>query len=628
MFNFLFFLIPLVFYVKTSEVFEFNKMILTYILTALIVSFWIVRIIGKKKIIFRRTILDIPLLIFLGSQLVSTLLSIEPRTSWLGYYSRFNGGLLSSVCYSLLYWAFVSNLEAGDVKVAISFWLLPSALIVASYGILEHFGGSFSCYLLTGKLDDNCWVQDVRTRVFATLGQPNWMAAYLVALLPLTWLKILEHFGSKGKFKKIFSFAVSAAIFWAILYTKSRSALLGLGAAGLIFGVLTLANNKSGIKKVILPFSLLAMLMLIAVGLSGTPWSPSIADRLNKKAVNLTNQLNATSEGGTESGSIRKIVWKGAINIWRAYPVFGTGPETFAFTYYMYRPVEHNLVSEWDFLYNKAHNEYLNYLANTGAVGLGSYLVLIAFGVYVLRRDPALLAGYAGILITNFFGFSVVITQLLLFLLPAMAISLGKQETADEKLAFTASQKLFTGVLLALFLYLISTIYNYWRADALYARAKAEIELGRISDSVHNLNSAIKKVPQEPLYHDKLAQVYAAVAKASKSEKDASSAAQLSQIAIAEADTALDLAPKNFVILQDRVNIYSDLASIDSSYLLESIKTLENLTAYAPTYAKIYYKLGLAYLKINQRDKARQNLEKAVELKTDYEEAKKALNTI
>jgi len=84
--------------------------------------------------------------------------------------------------------------------------------------------------------------------------------------------------------------------------------------------------------------------------------------------------------GGTESGTIRKIVWTGALRIWQANPknfLIGTGPETFAQAYYQYRPLEHNQTSEWELLYNKAHNEFLNYLVTTGILGLGSYIVLL-----------------------------------------------------------------------------------------------------------------------------------------------------------------------------------------------------------------------------------------------------------
>ena len=152
------------------------------------------------------------------------------------------------------------------------------------------------------------------------------------------------------------------------------------------------------------------------------------------------SQGTALETGGTESGSIRKIVWTGALRIWQANPknfLIGTGPETFAESYYQFRPIEHNQTSEWELLYNKAHNEFLNYLATTGLLGLLSYLLLliIQFSVFI-KKSPnieyrtlniALLAGWLTISITNFWGFSVVIMQLFLFLFPAIAITLNDQ---------------------------------------------------------------------------------------------------------------------------------------------------------------------------------------------------------
>src|SRR4030042_2068522 len=93
----LLFTIPLILWPTTSEIFEFNKIIATYIITTLIVGLWIINMVLTKRIIFRRTILDIPILIFLVAQIASTVLSIDTRTSLLGYYSRFNGGLASII---------------------------------------------------------------------------------------------------------------------------------------------------------------------------------------------------------------------------------------------------------------------------------------------------------------------------------------------------------------------------------------------------------------------------------------------------------------------------------------------------------------------------------------------------
>ena len=65
LFCILLFLVPIILWPFTSEVFEFNKMVLVYIFTTLITATWIIRMIYEKKLIFRRTILDIPLLLFL-----------------------------------------------------------------------------------------------------------------------------------------------------------------------------------------------------------------------------------------------------------------------------------------------------------------------------------------------------------------------------------------------------------------------------------------------------------------------------------------------------------------------------------------------------------------------------------
>ena len=174
-FTAIFFLTPLIVVPFTSELFEFNKIVFIYFSTTIIVFLWALKSIYTRKIIFRRTILDIPLIIFLLSQLISTILSQDRFTSFFGYYSRFHGGLLSIISYSLLYWAFVSNINVKQIKKTLKF-LISSAFIVSIYAILERFG-----------IDKNLWVQDVQNRVFSTLGQPNWLAAWITAIIPLTW---------------------------------------------------------------------------------------------------------------------------------------------------------------------------------------------------------------------------------------------------------------------------------------------------------------------------------------------------------------------------------------------------------------------------------------------------------
>src|SRR5579863_1880995 len=105
----LFFLVPLVFSGDTSELFELNKMWLTFGLTIVIGTSWAIKMVLQKKISIQRTPLDLLLLLFLVSQIISSIFSLDQHVSWWGYYSRFNGGLLSTICYLVLYYAFVTN---------------------------------------------------------------------------------------------------------------------------------------------------------------------------------------------------------------------------------------------------------------------------------------------------------------------------------------------------------------------------------------------------------------------------------------------------------------------------------------------------------------------------------------
>jgi len=377
----LFFVTPLLFTTLNSELFEMPKMFFVYILSILITSLHLINVINFRQPLFKRSALDIPLLLFLGSQIISTIISVDPHTSIFGYYSRLNGGLLSIISYAILYWILVAYLDLPFKKTIIKYALL-SGVLVAIYGILEHFG-----------IDKNVWIQDVQDRVFSTFGQPNWLAAYLCILLPLCF------FRSNNKKQNNFYLFCILLFSTCLIFTKSKTGIL----AALIS--LPFCLNKKNYYY-----------FFIVIALAGFFF-------LNKKPASPTPPtLNITA-----SQDIRKIVWIGAIDLYKKYPVFGTGVESFAYTYYWTRPAAHNLTSEWEFLYNKAHNEYINYLATTGTVGFLAYLLLIITSLINFINPPAggkhffLLAAYISILITNFSGFSVVMISLFFYLLPALA---------------------------------------------------------------------------------------------------------------------------------------------------------------------------------------------------------------
>jgi len=641
-FNLLFFFVPLVLFPNTSEVFEFNKMLLAYIFTILIIASWITKMITKGKIIFRRTILDIPLLIFVGTQALSTLTSLDPRTSMLGYYSRFHGGLLSTISYSLLYWAFVSNMTKEKSLKALKV-LIYSAILVSIYGVLEHFG-----------IDKNLWIQDVQSRVFSTLGQPNWLSTWIVSLIPITWAFALTNNKNKSLSKiyrlfldKRFVFGISMLFFLTLIYTRSRSGYLGLAVSTLsfwaIFYFYTLKSKFS--KKIFFrTIALIGSLYLLLVLLNGTPWTPSLTSLIRKEEVSESvpkkPQGPALAVGGTESGDIRKIVWRGALDIWKNYPILGTGVETFAFAYYEFRPVEHNLVSEWDFLYNKAHNEYLNFAATTGSLGLMGYLTLVFFIVYQLAKGVkpeekdnklsrqnilslSFLSGMLGILVSNIFGFSVVPIALNFFLFPAFSVTLSlSEEKPLQKNGLTLNKKVFITIVLIISSILIFRAFRYWYADTVYARGKLENDAGNFDIGRELLLKAVSFSPNEAIFWDELANSSSGLALAAINLKEPEYATKFTQDSILYSQKAVSLSPANVNLKRSQAAIYIKYSPYNPAFLLDAKATLEEAVKQAPTDAKLNYNLALTQARLGDIDEAIETLIKTIELKVNYRNAR------
>jgi O-antigen ligase len=598
--------------------------------------------IREKRIIFRRTPLDIPLLIFLGFGILSLGFSIDPRISWFGYYSRWNGGLQSLITYSFLYWAFVSNMTKKDVVLGIRCSVF-GAVIVSIYGILEHFGHSISCLLVTPShsFDVSCWVQDVQNRVYATLGQPNWMAAYLVSLI---FIPISSVLGAKGQglsrfLHSTWHIALSTILFIALLFTKSRSGLLAFGIASAVFWGMQLS------KKALLPMALFAALVSTLLISFQNPIRDLILHSPQPSALSTGTSLET---GGTESGNIRKIVWTGAIRIWLGSAknfLIGTGPETFALSYYQYRPIEHNATSEWELLYNKAHNEFLNQLATTGILGLISYLVLLGIMGLVFiktiyghrmtmndnRMTTALSAGWVSILVTNFLGFSVVITQIFLFLFPAVSVVISNQSTVisnEKKKDMGGKQILAIIVVLISTFYFLFTTFQYWNNDRLYAQGQNYYRYFAATNKSEYLFSALD-VSQKAFMSGKEPAMaidfanYAALISSALIETNSTAAAQLAKISNQASAFVQNASPANPSYLRSIAKSQIILNEYSKAY-----QTLLLAKKLSPTDPKIPYSLGIVSLGLDSKEDAKKYFEEAVLLKPDWPDPQTQLSLL
>ena len=610
LFLFLFFATPLIYVSANSELFELPKMIFVYTTAIIIIYLHLLNHFHHQIPLFRPHPLNLYLNLFLISQTISTFFSIDLHTSLMGYYSRLNGGLYSLITYYLLFQVLNVYIDQKLIQKIINVSLL-SGFFVAIFGIAQHFG-----------IDAHLWVQDVRSRVFSTLGQPNWLAAYLCILIPLSFYKILSTLQNQYR-QHIMLSLLSITYFTSLLFTKSKSGIIAVIISLIIFTLLYLIKSTSrNYLALISNLILLVSLSLIISNPIKDYIFPSQIIPTAKEEQGKIPTLNITP-----SEDIRKIVWQGAIKLWQQYPMFGTGPETFAYSYYWVRPAAHNLTSEWDFLYNKAHNEYLNYLATTGTFGLITYLLAILAFIFILLNNLikknsdhiltiAVISSYVSILITNTVGFSVVIVSLYFFLFPTFFPSSSPISTAKVS---KFKWPLIIIISLITFKILSQTIYFYI-SDLTFSQAQKLHETSLLP-ARDQINISLSHFPNQATYLSLASSIYTNLSLSYHQQNDAANTSKYLSQAIQTSDQSVRLSPYNLNFWKIRAQNYYLLSTIDSKYFTDAIKSLAQVADLAPTDAKTFYTLARFFDTIEDTENAIKFYQEAINLKPNYDYA-------
>jgi len=662
-------LTPLIFSPRSSELFEFPKLLVIYFGGALLLPLVLYKLRERKLFANRSFCLTaIALGLFMLSQAVSAFFSIDPHVSIFGYYSRFNGGLLSLVSYCVLFLASYFYLTRERVVQLLKFtWI--TGLFIALWGLPSHFGYDFICLFVQGKFSASCWTSGFipQLRMFATLGQPNWFATYLLVLLPINLFLITTGLLKlNNKFDRYFKFVpyLSLILFSIeLIWTNSKSGILSyiVLVSAYFFGQWLIAQKRFFTKQrpvfflagaLLLVFLSLQIIPVLKTNLIKLTTKPDEVSSIKEKAVN-----SAPNEEYhiTPSSDIRLIVWEGAIELGKKYPLIGTGVETFAYAYYQTRPVAHNLTSEWNFVYNKAHNELLNYLATSGFSGLGSYLLLwLAFllpaGLVLFKKTPpeedaatqkqyslSYLFAMGGIFLMNFFGFSTTVTSLFTFLLPAFFLNYFNKTTLSAQNKENRVLRTVTINQLALYfvwvLFCFVYLLNYFSADHSYARGREYKQLSDFNNAYLYTQKAID-LRNEPTYLDQQAGISANLAALSQIQKQNPQVKQLTKIAKDYSRQSLKMAPENVFYYKTRAKVFyllnltvMDNPQLSLEYSQESIRALEKAAFLAPTDPVIPYTQASL---IAQTDlpMAVALTEKALKLKPDYVEARELLKQL
>jgi len=366
--------------------------------TSLIYLFLLRIVLSRSKYKFRFPLLKYAA-VFVVIYIIASFLSDHFYTSLWGYYTRFNGGLVSVLVFFGLYVVAVNVLKREDVSFLVNV-VLVSVIPISIYGILQHY-----------SIFEDFWKVDSALRVFSTFGQPNWLAAYLAMVLPVALYKTLNDHDRRRIWAVLF--LVGFSCLW---FTYSLSGLAGLAGGIVLFVYLNLTLVKDELKTAAVILVTAALIAVLNPGIYTQRLKDVFVDV--QKTISVYTVVWAQEENIiSDPGFIRTGLWKGTVRLALSSPkifLIGTGPGTFPYEFSGFREPSLNYSSEWDFIFNKPHNYYLELFSEIGILGLASYLILML--KTIKRPHPYLVPALTGFYITNIFGWPVVSTALLFWM--------------------------------------------------------------------------------------------------------------------------------------------------------------------------------------------------------------------
>ncbi|MFC1622105.1 O-antigen ligase family protein [Patescibacteria group bacterium] len=363
------FFTPLVFSSLTKENYEFPKMFFVYFLGATIIFLFLLTF-DTWRLKFK-----IPnrfVLLFLISIVVATLTSNHVYTSLWGYHSRQNGGLISYLVFFGIYFVALNTFSKQTKRRVVDVFLL-ALLPICLHGLLQ-----------IGSMP----------RVVSTFGQPNWLAAYIVILLPMLFLRIVDN---EQKYLWLTILTLSTAV---LVFTGSLSGVLG---AVISLGYLGFQYRKN-IPKYVYALLLLGFVLNFNF----------IKQRFHDA---LTFSIAPEDYQVSDSNLIRYGLWKGSLRLFVSSPkniLVGVGPENFTYEYPFFREDVLNYSSEWNYIMNKPHNYYLEVLVEQGIFGFVPYVLLLGWSLR--SKDKFLTASFLGFYVTNIFSWPTVATSLVFWM--------------------------------------------------------------------------------------------------------------------------------------------------------------------------------------------------------------------
>ncbi|MDH5662291.1 MAG: tetratricopeptide repeat protein [Elusimicrobiota bacterium] len=590
----------------------------------LLLVFWIARMILEGRLVIKSNLLNLPIL-FYG--LAISLYYIFSRDKVVAR-NEFQRML---ICVFVFFVVANNIRDRRNLNYILSAWLLGS-IFVSLNGISSFWAVKNPANVLTSLFS---WLAGIfstidkwlhlpvreflgiayygpNQRPFATFGNPNFFAGYIVICLPIFFSMFLIE---KKRWKLLFGLGVSFLLL-NLYFTATRGAWAGFIFSFLIFVILygkqvareRWQNFWKGKLKFLIP---LFLILLLHFGLMST-----------------SQKYKKTIEGG--AGKVHQILARRTerLLIWRDTLVMGlnnpAGVGIGAFHIYFPRYASEELLKvlpQDRFIVNYAHNEFLEIWSETGLIGIGIFIwTIFAFfaqGKILLKENSALasgkiltigwLAASAAILAHSFVSVNMrfIVSAVYLYFVLGLLASRCKKEIVVP-IDWPGALKLtLIGLVFCMGVLSIKEIVEPFRAHKLLTEEVGFFEQKEADPrkTIAALEETIKTNPDEALAYYRLGWVYA-------KEKNWREAVENFEI-------ACRLNPRLVGARNNLGNIYFTLGNKQ-----KAIENYNKAIALNPDMIDAHFNLGYCYYTVGKLKEATDEFKKVLELDPDNYKAR------
>lgn len=616
------FLLPILFLPWTSDMLDFNKQALLVLLVSIAMFSWITKVLISGKFSANLNKTHIAVLVLFLVSLASTFFSLDKYGSFWGWPRATSESLLSLIGLTIFYFLISNAFSKKEV--------ITSVILLAISGLSAGLLGVFQLFGIFLPFNF------AKTTSFNTIGLAGNLGLFLAVMLPL--LIVLEIFTRKW-LKIVFGGAIIATLIALVLInylTIWWVVLIGMFLV-LLFSILK--KDIFDLRWIGLPMFFLVLSLFFII------LKPQISVPARPIEVFLNQQSSFNI----------------ALQTIKDRPILGSGPGTFVFDFLKYKNINFNQGALWNIRFDGAGSKFLTVLATTGILGIIAFLALLATVVFygikftMNKQDKkedsvfeiitiGLFIGFIAQTVAYFFSNSNLSLDFLFFFLIATFICLSSEDKKNYTLSSSSFLTLGVTFIFTLFLIfglgLLILDGQRYLAEVNYFNGKAVLASGNLEQGIGKIENAVKANPNSDIYLSELSQIYllkvgALINKKDLSDEDKKNIQVLINNSINAAKIATDASPNNANNWSVRGFVYQNLIGIVpgaedwaiTSY--DSAIKLEPINPYYPTQKGIVYMKKASLLEEDKAgeknqflEQAKEQFEKAVQLKSDYSSAR------